>query len=517
MDAIGARIAQGVPYLATEIHLIISGFLEDDAQWDTLAVLSRSSNRLRSIYEPRLYLTTKHTNYLHHNPMGIRRKDPAPGSSNPIKALMWGIVNESVPVMAQAKAYEADVNARVWGCHGKDTTCTYYGASMVQHYGFGTMLQHAVQRGLERSVEWLIQAGAVITPGLASVKMCECATYYNDRDDQCSTIHLALCKGYLGAAKLIMDHLGAAALTESQRNDRSAILQTAMRMAIDTGNIGFLSTMLEYPSLRQLVDTVNRRGRHTLLQEALSRASGRSHEFVDITGMDIIVATLVEKGKASLGPYPAGSIDAGLSPLLDVLALSDYKMAQHLLRLGCDPDGKPGVSVNPFEPFMAPLHWLVFHEIENRFKNPEWVNGGFDDYRGARSSKVSSPFVRTARAKELIEALLRHGASLMLKGGHLNSTPLKNAISHGAPFLPPSHRVAAYKLLKLMLKHAKEGKITEDAREEARHCMERIKQDVRAEHALYNLSDRRASLSSWVGKFDLEDMERMGGMIGEER
>ncbi|KAK1775139.1 hypothetical protein QBC45DRAFT_480859 [Copromyces sp. CBS 386.78] len=486
MDAIGARIAQGVPYLATEIHLIISGFLEDDAQWDTLAVLSRSSNRLRSIYEPRLYLTAKHADYPH-------RKDPAPGSSNLIKALMWGIINESVPVMAQAKAYGADVNARVRGCHGKDTTCTYYGASMMmQYYGFGTMLQHAVQRGLERSVEWLIQAGAAIT-GQPSFKMCQCGTYYNDgEEDRCSTLHLALCQGHLGAAKLIMDHLGAAALMESQRIDRSAILQTAMRMAISTENIGFLSTMLEYPSLRQLVDMINRRGRHTLLQEALSRVSGRSREFVDMTGMDIIVATLIEKGGASLGAYPAGSRNAGQSPLLDVLALDDYVLAQHLLRLGCDPDGKPGDSVNPMQPFVTPLHWLVFHEIEKRFKNPEWVNGGFDDYRGARVSNLSSTFVRTARAKELIEALLRYGASPMLRGGMLNSTPLNNAISHGAPFLPLSHRVAAYKLLKLMLKHAKEGKIAEDAREEARNCLERIKQDVRAEHALYNLSDRRS-------------------------
>lgn len=476
MDTNVPRTAQGRPYLPPEIHLMISGFLEDHGRWDTLAVLSRSSNRLRSIYEPRLYRTTKHANNPYWYPYELWRKDPARDSNNLVKALMWGITNESVPVMAQAKAYGADINARVKGCHGKDSYYDYYHGSF--RHGLGTMLQHAVQNGRDRSVVYLIKEGAVInTPGEAAVDMCNCTARasYREPKHKCSTLHLALCRGHLPSAKLIMDYLGPAALEESKMFDRCLILQTAMHTAIAKKEIEFLTAMLEYPSDRDLVNVVSPHNRQTVLEEALLRAA-RSPSF-----LRTIIPTLVHQGGASLGPYPAGSRHAGKSPLLHVIRLGGYVTAQHLLRLGCDPDGKPPIPVD--QNWLTPLHRLIPNKEAYRGETPEWMDGGVGYRRGDQR--------RRKRVNETIEALVRSGASLMIKATQFNSTPLENAISHGAPFLSLPRRVAAYKLLKLLLKHVKEGKITEAAREEAEKCMEQIKEDLRAEHALYDLSDER--------------------------
>ncbi|KAJ4402539.1 hypothetical protein N0V85_005284 [Neurospora sp. IMI 360204] len=475
MDTNVPRTAQGCPYLPPEIHLVISGFLEDYGRWDTLAVLSRSSKRLRSIYEPRLYSTTKHANNPYWYPYEFWRKDPARDSNNLVKALIWGITNESVPVMAQAKAYGADINARVKGWHGKDSYYDYYHGS--SRHDLGTMLQHAVQNGRDRSVVWLIKEGAVInTPGQAAVDMCNHAAGRGEPGHKCSTLHLALCKGHLLIAKLIMDYLGPAALEESKMFDWSLILQTAMHMALAKRKIEFLSAMLEYPSVRDLVNVVNPNQGQTVLEEALLRSASR---FPCL--LRPIIETLVHQGGASLGPYPAGFRHAEQSPLLHVLSLGGYITTQNLLRLGCDPDGKPPIPVDQTR-WWTPLHCLIRHEGAHRGETPIWMGGRVGCCRHER---------RSVDVRELIEALVRSGASLMIKAPDFNSTPLENAISHGAPFLSLSRRVAAYKLLKLLLKQVKEGKTTEAAREEAEQCMERIKEDLRAEHALYDLSDER--------------------------
>ncbi|CCC14590.1 hypothetical protein SMACR_09617 [Sordaria macrospora] len=290
-----------------------------------------------------------------------------------------------------------------------------------------------------------------------------------------------------------MDYLGPAVLLESQHYDQGLILLTAMRKAISTKNIGFLSTMLEYPSLRQLVNVVIPGGSHgarsTLVQQASLCASSRSGEFRDITGMDTILSALVRKGGASLGPYPAGHGNEGMSPLLEALRRDQYETAENLLRLGCDPDGKYGFTGS--QTTQTALQWLIYHERAYRRENPEWVNGGFGYHRNPSYRDRLPLFARRERAKETIKTFLCHGASPMLKGGKLNSTPLEHAISHGVPFLPLTHPVAAYKLLKLFLKHIKNAKITAAARKRTKTCMDRISTDLRAERGVFTLSDWR--------------------------
>ncbi|EGZ75899.1 hypothetical protein NEUTE2DRAFT_84857 [Neurospora tetrasperma FGSC 2509] len=436
MDTNIPSTTQGISYLPPEVHLIISEILKDHGQWDTLAVLSRSTHRLRSIYEPRLFWG----------------KDPALGSNNLVKALMWGIINESVPVLAQAKAYGADVNALV-----EYNNCCNFNES--RRHGWGTILQHAIERGCARSVVWLIQEGAVIkTPGQAAVDMCDC----EDRSrrnggpkHQCSTLHLALCKGHLEIAKLIMHHLGPAALKESQRIDGCLILQTATYTANAKKEIKFLSAILEYPSVRDLVNMVDPHTQQTVLEEALLRAAYSGRKF-----LRPIIKTLVRQGGASLGPFPAGSEHAGQSPLLHVLIESGFYEAIHLLRLGCDPDGKPATTIISLDQgWLTPLHYLIRHEGAVRGEDPDWMMG-----RG-----VSLGFRRRSeQVLQVIKALVCSGASLMIKAStDSNLTPLENAISHGAPFLSIHRRVAAYKLLRLLLENVKEGKITQTAREEA--------------------------------------------------
>ncbi|KAK3500342.1 uncharacterized protein B0T23DRAFT_282139, partial [Neurospora hispaniola] len=473
MDTNIPSTAQGNSYLPPEVHLIISEILKDHGQWNTLAVLSRSSHRLRSIYEPRLYSTTKHANNPYCYPYKLWRKDLASCSNNLLKALMWGIVNESMPVLAQAKAYGADINALV----EYNNCCNF---NEPRRHGRGTILQHAIERGCARSVVWLIQEGAVIkTPGQAAVDMCDC----EDRSrrnggpkHQCSTLHLALCKGHLEIAKLIMHHFGPAALKESQRIDGCLILQTAMHTADAKKEIKFLFAMLEYPSVRDLVNMVDPHTQQTVLEEALLRAAYSGRKF-----LRPIIKTLVRQGGASLDPYPAGSHHAGQSPLLHVLIESGFYEAIHLLRLGCDPDGKPTTTVSLDQGWLTPLHYLIRHEGAVRGEDPEWMMG-----RG-----VSLGFRRRSeRVLQVIKALVGSGASLMIKAfTDSDATPLENAISHGAPFLSLPRRVATYKLLRLLLRNVKEGKITQTAREEAELCLGRIKEDLRAEHALYDLSD----------------------------
>lgn len=282
---------------------------------------------------------------------------------------MWGIINESVPVLAQAKAYGADVNALV-----EYNNCCNFNES--RRHGRGTILQHAIERGCARSVVWLIQEGAVIkTPGQAAVDMCDCGDRSRRNGGpkhQCSTLHLALCKGHLEIAKLIMDHLGPAALKESQRIDGCLILQTAMHTANAKKEIEFLSAMLEYPSVRDLVNMVDPHTQQTVLEEALLRAvySGRRGNF-----LRPIIKTLVLQGGASLDPYPAGSHHAGQSPLLHVLIESGFNTAMQLLRLGCDPDGKPATTIPLDQGWLTPLHYLIRHEGADREKDPDWMMG----------------------------------------------------------------------------------------------------------------------------------------------
>ncbi|KAK3493679.1 hypothetical protein B0T13DRAFT_530984 [Neurospora crassa] len=485
MDTNIPSTAQGNWYLPLEVHLIISEILKDHSQWDTLAVLSRSSHRLRSIYEPRLYSTIKDTNNPYCYPYRLWGKDPTSGSNNLVKALMWGIINESVPVLAQAKAYGADVNALV----EYNNCCNF---SEPRRHGWGTILQHAIERGCARSVEWLIQEGAVIkTPGQAAVDMCDC----EDRSrrnggpkHQCSTLHLALCKGHLEIAKLIMHHFGPAALKESQRIDGCLILQTAMHTANARKEIKFLSTMLEYPSVRNTINIVSPHNQQTVLEEALLRAAYSGREF-----LRPIIKTLVRQGGASLDPYLAGSHHAGQLPLLHVLMESGFYEAMQLLRLGCDPDGKPTTTTTTIsvdQGWLTPLHYLIRHEGAVRGgEDPDWMMG-----RG-----VSIGFRRRSeRVLQVIKTLVCSGASLMIKAStDSNLTPLENAISHGAPFLSLPRRVAAYQLLRLLLRNVKEGKITQAAREEAELCMRRIKEDLGAEQALYDLSDERVTMRGW--------------------
>lgn len=185
------------------------------------------------------------------------------------------------------------------------------------------------------------------------------------------------------------------------------------------------------------------------------------------------------QGGASLDPYPAGSHHAGQSPLLHVLIESGFYEAIHLLRLGCDPDGKPTTTttISLDQGWLTPLYYLIRHEGDARGgEDPDWMMG-----RG-----VSISFRRRSeRVLQVIKALVCSGASLMIKAStDSNLTPLENAISHGAPFLSLPRRVAAYKLLRLLLRNVKEGKITQAAREEAELCMGRIKEDLRAETGL---------------------------------
>ena len=467
MSPIIRLTAQGCPNLPPEIHLMISRFLKDDGRLDTLAVLSRSSNRLRSIYEPELYRTAKHENYPH---------------CYPNEALMWGITNESVPVMAQAKAYGADINARVKGCHGKDI---YHRIWL--EYGLGTMLQHAVQKGRGPSVVWLIQEGAVInTPDQAAVNMCECDTTSEESEHKCSTLHLALCKGHFLIAQFIIDQFGRAALEESKNVDRPLILQTAIKKAFFREDIEFLSAMLEYPSVCNLVNMVNPHDGQTVLEATLSDTN-MGLDFILRDFLHRIIEVLVHEGGASLGPYPAESRSAGQSPLVTVLKWGNYETAQQLLRLGCDTQGLPPTQET--QNWSSPLHCLIPPASDYRAEDPEWMDT-------LENRHYEYP---TRSIQEIIETLVRSGASLMIKATLFNSTPLENAISHGAPFLSLSRRVAAYKLLKVLLKHGKEGKITQAAREQAEKCMEQIKEDLRAEHALYDLSDRRVKVRSWSG------------------
>ncbi|KAK3947076.1 hypothetical protein QBC32DRAFT_355507 [Pseudoneurospora amorphoporcata] len=457
--------ALGCPYLSPEIHLMISRFLKDDGRLDTLAVLSRSSNWLRSIYEPQLYRTAKHENYPH---------------CYPNEALMWGITNESVPVMAQAKAYGADINARVKGCYGKEI---YYHTWL--GYGLGTMLQHAVQKGRGPSVVWLVQEGAVInTPDQAAVNMCECDATIGEPEHKCSTLHLALCKGHFLIALFIIEQFGPAALEESKNIDRPLILRTAIKKAFYREDIEFLSAMLEYPSVCNLVNMVNPHDGQTVLDVTLSDVNmcldSRGQEF-----LDSILETLVHEGGASLGPYPAESRSAGQSPLVTVLEHGGYETAQQLLHLGCDTQGLPPTQET--QNWSSPLHCLIRPASDYIGEDPEWMDN-------VENRRYEYP---TRSVQEIIETLVRSGASLMIKATQFNSTPLENAISHGAPFLSLSRRVAAYKLLKVLLKHVKEGKITQAAREQAEKCMEQIKEDLRAEHALYDLSDERVKVRSW--------------------
>ena len=497
---------------------MISGFLEHGNQWVTLAVLSRSSKRLRSIYEARLYKTTKPTVNPRYR-LNSSNIDPSPGSNHLVKALMWGIINESVAVMAQAQTYGADINAHLRGCHGSQVNSTNHGASINRHSGFGTMPQHAVQRGLNRSVEWLLKAGArIVTPGLAAVNLCRCApTQYGEQEVQRSTLHLAVCRGYLETATLILDsYLGPSAFAESQHYDQGQILHTAMQTSIYTTNVGFLSKMLEYPSLRQLVDVpvpTGCGGHTTLLHKASCHASMRAPELRDITGMDMILATLVRKGGASTGLHPAGAINEGFSPLVDALRRDDYPTAGLLLRLGCDPDGTARI---PWLQLPASaLHCLISNERAYRDTNPEWISRGYGIHNPRRPFCLYNLrlFERRARAKETIKALLCHGASPMLKGGALDASPLDNAMSHGERFLPLTHRVAAYKVLRLILQYAKKGKITKVARAKATAWMDQIKADTRAERAVYTLSDWRVRRRLELAGHKIPHEPRVGNPI----
>ncbi|KAK3946911.1 hypothetical protein QBC32DRAFT_271684 [Pseudoneurospora amorphoporcata] len=210
--------------LPAELHLLIGNTLREDGRLNTLAVIARTSKRLRSIYEPQLYQSPDKTKYQ--------------------DALLWGANHNSIPIMAQALSCGADL----------DKQAQYFNSQYVDGMGThgpvintrATALQVAVSRGHDEAVRWLLERGAELSdmdnPSNYACPACNRHRILQRYDDQRralfdsalstgerrSLLHLAICGAqHVPTLRLLLER--GASLEAAARIDGEHAVHAAIR------------------------------------------------------------------------------------------------------------------------------------------------------------------------------------------------------------------------------------------------------------------------------------------------
>ncbi|KAK1775138.1 hypothetical protein QBC45DRAFT_489172 [Copromyces sp. CBS 386.78] len=438
--------------LPLEIHMRIGDMLKEEKQLGALARLAITSRRLCSFYEQQLY--------------------KGKNSTNTVKALMWGARNGSIPVMKTASGWGADLDTRA------DLAARHrpHGARLIVK---GTALQFAIRGQENEAMQWLFKQGVLVdVPHKPARNMCRCSDGWpgwDTRDSWASTLHIAVCTGNLDAVKLLLRvrREGVAALEFSRKFDHDLILHTAVCYAFWYHSLDILDVVLENTMIRKSINDFKRESQRGCT--ALAMALLRGGDYRGHCSTEQILAALVKAG-ASLGPYPPGSYMAGISPLLHELDRGNLgTTARYLLQLGCDPNGdRPDPVTQEWE---SPLHFYIPAQPDNLYSRPPYVPSFLPQGHGPRSREI----------RDFIVVVLKHGASLDITDYDGNS-PLDNALSYLAPYLPPGLRILGLKFVKLLLANVTDKGISEKSRKRAEDAMAMVVQDLRAEHATHDLS-----------------------------
>lgn len=482
--------------LPQELHNLISNNLRADGSLKTLSALSRTSRSLRSSYEPALYLglvTESEINTL-----------PACDY-----ALIWGARHGSIPVMAQAKAYGADLDKQVKyarGPYGRRRGRRYGGRTVPMGipqnpdgsisvdicYALGSALQLAVHNGHVDSVQWLLDQGAKIDAGGAdnpAVDICRCCNKNGPPTGNRSIVHLAVCAGHVSTLRMLLER--GASLDVAEQIDGQHVLHDAMLSELSTHTqdskqepLAVLKALLDHLAQGTITESAKSaalnsvgKRRLTLLQFAL--------DFSHIPVMRKVFTLLVRAG-ASLGPLPSTAHGTDGSPCVSFLlyTLKYYGVCDafhKLLDLGADINGNRPDPVDTQPRWQSPLHFLVRHVEE------EPISSESQPY-GEELTLSHEDEDQGRRHRELVAELLRLGASLDIQDAE-GRTPLGNTMSYGGVHVSLNRRLWALKMVKVMLKNAVQGRpgtedgVSEESINKAKEWMGKVVSSLRAEKA----------------------------------
>ncbi|KAJ4402540.1 hypothetical protein N0V85_005285 [Neurospora sp. IMI 360204] len=455
--------------LPEELHLLIGNSLKQDGELDTLAVVARTSKRLCSIYEPQLY----------HN-------------RNCQDALLWGASHNSIPVMAKAKSYGADLDKQVQSVKSQIVTTT-----MGTAYGpifwtsWATALQLAVSHGHDEAVRWLLDRGAELNDfDSPSNNACPDCNRHRTRDtngQRRSLLHLAICgaqhvptlrlllargASLEAAAQIDGEHPVHAAvraeLPARERHDPLAPISRRRHLPLREDQwppwhepLTLLKVILEHMGTDEsAISALNSIGWYesTPLKTAIY--------IRDAAVMQQAITLLVRAGASLTRPVPPSPWRQSMAPFWWMLhergCRAEYATA--FLDLGVDVNGERPDDPVP-EGWKSPLHFIIRHKREtNVYTRLIHVDNG-GAHRG------------------LVAELLRRGARLDITDAK-GLTPLGNAMSNGAEDLPLKSRAAAVKMVRLMLRLVQRPRgISEELENEAREWMEVVVRGLRAEKA----------------------------------
>ncbi|KAK3347719.1 ankyrin repeat-containing domain protein [Neurospora tetraspora] len=456
--------------LPQELHVLIGDNLKQDGSLNALAALSRTSRCLRSSYEPTLY-------------QGLVPESD--DNDNPAcqHALIWGARHNSIPVMAQAKAYGADLDKQVKYAIGRVDWVTWSGpynpnAPPPIVYAWGSALQLAVHDGHDDAVQWLLDQGAELDDvDNPSVDVCRCCERHGAPTGNRSILHLATCAGHVSTLRALLER--GASLDVAEEIDREHALHATLSTELGNSRnnkfepLAILTALLDHLALgitaesakSAALNSVNKGGL-TLLQMAI--------EYNHIPVMEQALHALVGAG-ASLGPLPptAQGTEGGrrcMTPLLHTL-LEDrgFETIHQLLDLGADINGDRPDPVQTQPQWQSPLHFLVRHLDQGAIKP------GAPLYRGDLSLLYESEDQGRWHRGDVVD-LLRRGASLDIQDAQ-GRTPLGSAMSYGGGHLSLHRRLGALKMVKVMLKNVvpgqpgSEGGVSEESITKAKEWM----------------------------------------------